>query len=76
MQMFCIPLNQFDIEVRHPDFFISDLIDLNELKAMEAFTNQVRNLKNPPKTKQEILEVLSRAGLVQSASKLKAILLL
>ncbi len=67
-------VNQFDIEVRHPDFFVSDLIDLNELKAREAFTNQVRNLKNPPKTPQEVLAILSKAGLVQSASKLKALL--
>ncbi len=65
---------KFDIEVQHPDNFISNLIQLNESKAKNAFINQVRNLHNPPKTQQEVLAILSNTGLIQSAYKLKTLL--
>jgi hypothetical protein len=67
-------VRQFDIEIQHPDYFVSNLIQLDALKALEAFENQVRNLKNPPKNAQEVLATLSNAGLIQSASKLKTLL--
>lgn len=66
-------IKEFDIEVQHPDIFVSSLIQLNGSKAKQAFLNQVRNLKNPPKTVEETLSTLSNAGLTNSASKLKAL---
>ena len=67
-------VKDFDIEVQHPDNFVSNLIQLDESKAKKAFRNQVRNLKKPPKTGEEVLATLSNAGLPQSVVKLKALL--
>lgn len=64
-------LTLFDIDVQHPDVFISNLIDLNHEKAIKAFQNQVRKLKNPPMTTPEVLESLRKCGLEQSIEKFK-----
>ena len=62
----------FNIEVQHPDEFISHLIDLNPQKANEAFARQVSMLKNPPKTKEDVLGYLKKCGLMKSAELLKS----
>ena len=67
-------LNPFDIDIQHPDEFISNLIDLNHEKAIKAFQNQVRKLKNPPMTTPEVLESLRKCGLEQSIEKFKNVL--
>jgi hypothetical protein len=59
-------LKKFDIESQHPDTFISNLINLDKQKAIEALNNQIKSLKNPPKTKKEVLETLKNCGLEQS----------
>ncbi len=59
-------LKTFGLEPQHPDTFISNLINLDKKKAIEALNNQVRGLRNPPKTKNEVLETLKSCGLEQS----------
>lgn len=59
-------LKEFDIEAQHPDLFISNLINLDNSKAMNALDKQVRRLKNPPKTKSEVLDTLEKCGLIET----------
>lgn len=60
-------LKNFEIEIQHPDIFVSNLINLDELRANLALTSQVKRLVNPPKTKQEIITTLEKCGLNRSA---------
>lgn len=63
-------LAKFDILAQHPDFFISNLINLNPKKASVAFNNQVSFLKNPPLTVQQVLTSLKSSGLEQTVNLL------
>jgi predicted nucleic acid-binding protein len=67
-------IKEFGIEIQHPDEFIVNLIQSDQSKVIAAFTNQVNNLKNPPKTKQQVLETLTNAGLGKSTALLKTLL--
>lgn len=62
---------EFDIDVQHPDSFLSNVYDLNPTKAKEAFRKQVRRLKNPPKTTSEVLIQLQKSDLGMIVEKLK-----
>ncbi len=64
-------LKTFDIEILHPDKFVSSIINLNRNKVVEALNNQIESLRNPPKTKKEVLEILKTCGLEQSVLLLK-----
>ncbi|NIJ54460.1 PIN domain-containing protein [Dyadobacter arcticus] len=63
-------LQQFDIEAQHPDFFISNLIELNPECALTAFNNQIGNLRNPPMTAHTVLDKLRKAGLQNTSESL------
>lgn len=63
----------YDIEVQSPDEFISNLINLDKKKCVKALENQVKSLKNPPKTRKEVLETLTNCGLIKSVDLLKDI---
>ena len=64
-------IKAYDIEVQDPDFFVSNLIDLNGEAALSAFQKQVYNLKKPPQNAEQILETLENNGLIQSVRKLR-----
>ena len=61
---------KYDIEVQHPDDFISNLINLDKDKVIVALLNQIESLKNPPKSKNEVLETLLKCGLGKSVKLL------
>lgn len=63
-------LSQYDIEAQHPDEFITYLLELNPKAALRAFQAQVANLKNPPKTAQEVIQTLRKASLETTADTL------
>ena len=65
-------LESFDIDIRHPDEFVSNLIILDQIKAENALQNLIINLRNPPKTRDEVLAALNRCGLKNAVSMLKA----
>ncbi|MHA4740438.1 hypothetical protein [Dyadobacter sp. MSC1_007] len=67
-------LQQFDIEALHPDFFISNLLELNPDLGLSAFKNQVANLRNPPMTAIAVLGKLEKAGLKSTAKALNELL--
>ncbi len=60
------------IEVKHPDIFILDLIDLNEKRALAAFRDLRARKRQPPWTVEELLDRLIRAGLVQTSAWLSS----
>ncbi|MCX6299929.1 MAG: PIN domain-containing protein [Bacteroidetes bacterium] len=60
-------LKNFDIEIQHPDLFVNNLINLDNVKAMNALNNQVKRLVNPSRTNSEVLGTLEKCGLIQSA---------
>ncbi len=62
-------VKQFDIEVYTPDKFVLLLHKLSPEIVQRAFTNQLESLKNPPKTKDELIETLLNCNL-KSARKI------
>lgn len=64
-------LKPYDIEAQHPDEFITNLITLDKSKSLQALKNQVRSLKNPPKSIDDVLQTLEKCGLKNSVSYLK-----
>lgn len=64
-------LNEYEIKAQHPDIFISNCIQSDEIKSFNALVNQVKRLTNPVKTIEEVLSTLSNAGLVKSCTLFK-----
>ena len=62
---------KFGIEAQHPDDFIRNWIDDNSLIVCAAARLQRQNLKNPPKTIDEFLDVLERQRLPQTVAALR-----
>lgn len=64
-------LKLFHIEALHPDDFIINLINYDKTKSLQSLNNQVKSLKNPPQSIDEVLQTLSNCGLKNSVLKLK-----
>lgn len=67
-------LQPFHLEALHPDAFIKDLVEFYATDALQAFTNQVANLKNPPRSPPEVLQTLGKNGLTMTVEKLAQLL--
>lgn len=64
-------LNEFGIDVQHPDVFIEHLIDLSPGTVCAAVKKHRNSLRNPSKTADEYLETLSRQQLPQTMERLR-----
>lgn len=64
-------LSPFGIEAQHPDEFVFHLSDLNPDAVCEAAKRQRANLKNPPKSVAEFLEVMEQQRLPKTAAFLR-----
>ena len=64
-------LSKYNVEIQRPDEFISNLIDINPALSCNAFYKILNRLKNPTKTKDEILATLRNCGLNESSEKFK-----
>lgn len=64
-------LDKYDVEALHPDEFISDLIDLNPARVLEAVARHRQSLKNPPMTAREYLDCLLKQGLPETVKQLE-----
>lgn len=64
-------LSKFGIEVLDADLFISSVIQSHPEEALNAFRQQVSNLKNPPRTQQEVLLTLEKCSLKKSVALLR-----
>ena len=56
-------LNQFKIKVFNPDGFLTHLHKSNSNIIKTAFHKQLVSLKNPPKTREELIEILVNCNL-------------
>jgi predicted nucleic acid-binding protein len=63
-------VNTHDIEVFSADEFLSRLIDIDKATVLEALAAQIRTLKNPPQTKEQVLATLERNGLKKMVAAL------
>lgn len=64
-------LNRYNLEAKHPDDFIADLLDLKPLKVMDAIEICHKRLRNPPKLWDEYLETLLKQRLSISVSMMR-----
>jgi predicted nucleic acid-binding protein len=64
----------YDIEALHPDTFILQTLDLYPGAVCETLTEQVADLRAPPIHRDQVLERLSRCGLIQSVTRFREIL--
>ena len=65
-------LKTFGILRQHPDDFVSQFIVAQAPRTLQALENHSRRLRNPPKSKEDVLEVLKRCGLPKSAALLQS----
>ncbi len=64
-------LRAYNIQAIHPDYFLKELLETDDLKVCQAAEKQRRRLKNPPKTIDEYLATLEEQGLLQSAALMR-----
>lgn len=64
-------LDKLDIEVQHPDVFLTNIFDLNPDRARGSFKHLVKRLKNPPKSATEVIATIEKCHLKSIAEKLK-----
>jgi predicted nucleic acid-binding protein len=60
------------VEAIHPDYFVDYLIDVDEDEAFAAVSKMRSRLRAPSMTPQEFIESIERAGLLRTASRLRA----
>lgn len=64
-------LKAFGIEAQSPDEFVLNLLDLAPGAVAAIVSKQAADLKNPPHTRDQLLETLIANGLVRSVAKLR-----
>ncbi|MEX2142492.1 MAG: PIN domain-containing protein [Pirellulales bacterium] len=64
-------LDKYGIEAQHPDEFITHLLRLAPTVVCAAVKRQRENLKNPPKTVEELLEAFERQSLSHTVASLR-----
>jgi hypothetical protein len=64
-------LNNYGIEVQHPDEFLCNHLNLAPGLFCSAIRKVRKRLKKPPFTSQQFLEMLTRQGLVATAAELE-----
>ena len=65
-------LQTYGIKAVPPDKLLSELFELNKDNFCLAFERQLKSLKNPPKTAEELLEILEKQNLSEMVKKLKS----
>jgi predicted nucleic acid-binding protein len=64
-------LTPHNVEAVHPDEFVVRLLDRNTAAVCAACARHRATLKNPPKSVEEFLSILERAGLTQTVTILR-----
>ena len=67
-------LASFGISAKNADDFLTDIIDLNHVTSILAFRDLVLNKKNPPYDEYEVLDILRRNGLRDTADYIHALI--
>jgi predicted nucleic acid-binding protein len=61
-----------NIEAQHPDAFVESLLDIDESVVCSTLRSQRLDLKNPPKSAEELLDTLETQGLPLTVARLRA----
>lgn len=64
-------LTKFKMRAVSPDQILSELVQSNEIRFNVAFDRQQKSLKNPPKSEEELLQILESQGLEKTVRKLR-----
>jgi hypothetical protein len=64
-------LARYGIEAQHPDDFIVHLLELAPGPVCAAVKRQRENLRNPPKSAEELLATFESQGLPQTVTRLR-----
>jgi predicted nucleic acid-binding protein len=67
-------LDKYGLKIKSADDFLTDIIDLNPERAIEAFREMVLNKKSPELDEYEVLECLRKNKLKNTADYLHALL--
>jgi len=67
-------IGRYHVEVTHPDDFFVNQIDLDPTAAIRIIQELAGDLKAPPKTPLEVVDVLEARGLAVAASRLRELL--
>lgn len=67
-------LQSFGIDVKSADDFLTDIIDLNQKRAIKAFKELVLNRKSPAMDEYAVLDRLRRIGLPDTANYIHALI--
>jgi predicted nucleic acid-binding protein len=67
-------LESFGLNAKSADDFLTDIIDLNSLTAVQSFREMVLYKKNPALNEYQVLEHLRKNGLMDTANYLHALL--
>jgi hypothetical protein len=67
-------LNKYEIEALSADQFIVSLIGLEPQKCKQTFLEQVKSLRKPPQTPEQVLETFANCNLTASAQLLRDLL--
>ena len=67
-------LDSFGLKAKSADDFLTDIIDLNQEKAVEAFKEMVLNRRNLAMDEYQVLDCLRRNGLKDTADYLHALI--
>jgi predicted nucleic acid-binding protein len=67
-------LDSFGLKVKSADDFLTDIIDLNHDEAVSAFKEMVLHKKNPELDEFQVLDLLRKSGLKETANFLHALL--
>lgn len=64
----------FGVEAQHPDDFVLHSIGLRPVQMLEILDQQAAALRDPPRSRDELLEVFIAQGLPQSVSRFRELL--
>jgi len=67
-------LASFGLKAKNADDFFTDIIDLNHNTSLKAFRDLVLNKKNPPYDDYQVLDILRRNGLKDTADYIHALI--
>lgn len=67
-------LGKYGLEAKSADDFLTDIIDLNQSRALEAFRELVANRRSPELDAYEVLDQFRKVGLKNTADYLHALL--
>lgn len=64
-------LEPLGLSALHPDAFVTELLDADPESVVAVARAQAADLRNPPRTVEDVLDALTRCGLVASSGRLR-----